>query len=249
MDNTPFFILGCVRSGTTLLRDMLRLHPRLECPEETHFFRWPDPFGTDRYNNNYKGAKLFKTHRQMDEIPDLEFHCGLQLLGSRKELSDHYAKLYLKGKGNPEGRWFDKTPQNVYGILLISSMYPDSKFVHIYRNPLNVVSSLVEGKVMAKHNVIGGVNYWMESMRIIDEYKKLAPMRIIEVCYEQLVLAPQKHVNEILTFLNEDISLIRYQEGQTHKEKNKFKKVLSREDIEIIKTKTEPYYSAYGYAE
>ena len=51
-DNTPFFVLGCVRSGTTLLRDILRQHPRLESPEETHFFRWSDPYGSPRYEKN-----------------------------------------------------------------------------------------------------------------------------------------------------------------------------------------------------
>ena len=42
----PFFVLGCVRSGTTMLRDALRMHPHLACPEETHFFRWGEPFGS-----------------------------------------------------------------------------------------------------------------------------------------------------------------------------------------------------------
>ena len=56
-DNTPFFILGCVRSGTTLLRDILRIHPRLESPEETHFFRWADPYASPRYERNYVGVK------------------------------------------------------------------------------------------------------------------------------------------------------------------------------------------------
>ncbi|HNE26739.1 MAG TPA: sulfotransferase, partial [Pseudomonadales bacterium] len=63
LDNTPFFILGCVRSGTTLLRDILRIHPRLESPEETHFFRWADPYASPRYERNYVGVKLFKNHR------------------------------------------------------------------------------------------------------------------------------------------------------------------------------------------
>jgi hypothetical protein len=37
-DNPYFFVVGCPRSGTTLLRRMLDAHPRLAMmPRETHF--------------------------------------------------------------------------------------------------------------------------------------------------------------------------------------------------------------------
>ena len=72
-DNTPFFVLGCVRSGTTLLRDILKLHTRLESPEETHFFRWADPYASPRYERNYVGVKLFKNHQEIDGVSVNDF--------------------------------------------------------------------------------------------------------------------------------------------------------------------------------
>ncbi|MEO9188434.1 MAG: sulfotransferase, partial [Acetobacteraceae bacterium] len=36
-DNAPFFIVGCGRSGTTLLRLVLSGHSRIEIPPETWF--------------------------------------------------------------------------------------------------------------------------------------------------------------------------------------------------------------------
>ena len=36
-DNTPFFVLGSQRSGTTMLRLMLNRHPRLMVPHESKF--------------------------------------------------------------------------------------------------------------------------------------------------------------------------------------------------------------------
>ena len=36
-DNTPFFVLGAARSGTTMLRLMLNRHSRLAIPFESHF--------------------------------------------------------------------------------------------------------------------------------------------------------------------------------------------------------------------
>ena len=248
-DNTPFFILGCVRSGTTLLRDILRVHPRLESPEETHFFRWADPYGSPRYEKNYVGSKLFKEHRDLDGVSDKDFHNCRVIARDRKEISDLYGKSYLAAQNNIDGRWFDKTPQNVYNILLLGSMYPSAKFVHIYRGPLNVVASLKEGKVMAKHDVKGAVNYWMESMIIINEYKKNpgGDGRFIEVKYEDMVANPKPIVDGIFEFVNEDPALMDYKKVSTHKEKDKYKKVLSEVEIEYVLKATERFRLQYGY--
>ena len=88
-DNTPFFVLGCVRSGTTLLRDILKLHPRLESPEETHFFRWADPYGSPRYERNYVGVKLFKNHQEIDGVSESEFDASRLLARNRKDISEY----------------------------------------------------------------------------------------------------------------------------------------------------------------
>ena len=247
MDNTPFFLIGCVRSGTTLLRDLLRRHPRLEAPEETHFFRWADPFGTNGYLNKYKKSKLFKNHVQMDGVSNFDFHYTLQQSLDRKEMSDYYSKLFLQARGNVDGRWFDKTPQNVYGALLINSYYPDSKFVHIYRNPLNVVTSLMEGKVMPASTMNASINYWVESIRIIEQFKNLVGERLIELRYESLCQNPIETIGELLFSLEEDDSNYPYASDMTHPEKNKYKKYLNKDQIKIIKKRCEPYLTRYGY--
>ncbi|HQQ63762.1 MAG TPA: sulfotransferase [Pseudomonadales bacterium] len=248
-DDTPFFILGCVRSGTTLLRDILRQHPRLESPEETHFFRWADPYASPRYERNYVGNKLFKAHREIDGVSDLSFHNGRVIARNRKEISDFYGKYYLEARNNIDGRWFDKTPQNVYGILLLGYMYPTAKFVHIYRSPLNVVSSLKEGRVMAKHEVKGGINYWVESMIMLNEYKKMpgGAERILEIKYEDMVSDPKPHVDRIFEFVGEDPALMDYSKVTTHKEKDKYRKILTETEIDYVKQLCEPFYSQYGY--
>lgn len=248
-DNTPFFIIGCVRSGTTLLRDILKLHPRLESPEETHFFRWADPYASPRYERNYVGVKLFKNHQEIDGVGEENFNVARISARNRREVSDFYGKFFLQAKNNIDGRWFDKTPQNVYGLLLLGYMYPSAKFLHIYRNPLNVVSSLKEGKVMAKHEVKGGINYWLESMIMINEYKKMpgGKERFLEIKYENLVANPAPEVASILEFINEDSSRIDYGKVSTHKEKDKYKSILTEDEISYIKHLCEPFYSQYGY--
>ena len=77
--------------------------------------------------------------------------------------------MFLKGQNAPaNARWFDKTPQNVFGLLLLGFDYPESRFVHVYRNPLNVVASLKVGKVMKLDDPVAASNYWRESVAIAE---------------------------------------------------------------------------------
>lgn len=248
-DNTPFFILGSVRSGTTMLRNLLRLHPRLESPEETHFFRWADPFGTERYNRHYIGSKLFDKHRELDGVDNFDFFYCLKHLPDRKTMMDWYGHECLRLSSNPEGRWFDKTPQNVYGVLLLSEVYPDAKYLHIYRNPLNVVASAVQGAVMPEQELRAGINYWLESMMIINQFRKIAGDRLLEVKYEDLVSDPKPFLTDMLNFLGEDVAIMPFKEVKTHREKNKYRKVLNKEQIDEVLAKTEHYRREYGYAD
>lgn len=248
-DDTPFFILGCVRSGTTLLRDIIRIHPRLESPEETHFFRWADPYASPRYEKQYIGTKLFEGHRELDKVSYKDFAGMLLVSRDRREISELYARAYLKSHNNLSGRWFDKTPQNIYGILLLNYMFPTAKFIHIYRNPYNVVSSLKEGKVMAKHEVKGGINYWMESMIMFNEFKKMPGTegRLFELKYEDMVASPKRDITDVLEFLNEDPKLMDFSQVKTHKEKDKYKSILTETEVGYVRDLCEPYFSHYGY--
>jgi hypothetical protein len=243
----PFFILGSVRSGTTMLRDILKLHKKLECPEETHFFRWSDPFGTDRYDRHYRTSDFFESHREMDGIDNIKFHLVRQVAHNRKEIMDWYGQQYLIEQGNKTGRWFDKTPQNAYGILMLSAMYPTAKFIHIHRNPLNVVASLLEGAVMPEHGFDAAINSWLESIMIMHQYKQLAPDRVLEIGYEAFTSDPIPHLHGIFKFIDEDEDSFDYSAVVTHPEKNKYLTKLSTEQIDEVNRLTLFYREHYGY--
>jgi len=231
-----------------MLRDVLRRHPRLDCPEETHFFRWSDPYRSPRFLNTYRTNKVILNQQRLDGISEEEFEALMAKASSRKELAEGYGRLFLEKVGNPGGRWFDKTPQNVYGMLMISAMFPDAKFIHIYRNPLNVVASLFEGKVMAIDDMSGATSYWMESMFIIDEYKKLSPERVYEVAYERFTSDPQVEVAKMLAFLGEESALLELPSDVVHPERNKYRKILGDNEIKEVAARCEPFFSAYGYS-
>lgn len=253
----PFFIVGCARSGTSLLRNMLCLHPRLECPSETHLFRWAEPFGTSEYDKFYKKSELFKRHRQDDGISNFDFHYSLTYQPTRKSLMDWYGTEYLRRRNNPQGRWFEKTPQNAYGTLLLSKAYPEAKFIHLIRNPLNVAVSLMKGAVMPATDLRGAINYWLESAMILSHYKELAPQRLLEVRYEELIADPDTQLTRILNFVGEQPQLFPFKKVsgvgsaktvvRKRKLKDDYSKYLSADQVEQVIASTEPYFSLYGY--
>lgn len=247
MINNPFFILGSVRSGTTLLRDLLRQHPNLDCPEETHFYRWSEPFGTDAYEKNYGRKALFKKHRQLDGVENFDFFYTMQNAANRRELMDHYARLFLKARGKEGARWFDKTPQNVYGILMISSAYPEAKFVHIHRHPYNVVASLKAGRMLNSQEIRGAINFWTESLSIVQQFKQGFPDRLIEIAYEDLVQQPQQQIDQLLAFLGEESLVLDLESLPVHEEKNRFKELLSHDDLDAIHEQCGDLMTVYDY--
>jgi len=91
--NAPFFIVGCVRSGTTMLRDVLRRHPNLTAPEETHLFRWTEPFGTEAYMRGVRSNAVLKRHREMDGIMKDPEVVGRISRGTPKMIQDLMAQM------------------------------------------------------------------------------------------------------------------------------------------------------------
>ncbi|MHC5006000.1 MAG: sulfotransferase family protein [Planctomycetota bacterium] len=244
--NDPFFIAGCVRSGTTLLRRILVRHPRLECPQETHFFRWADPFGSLRFANAID-TKLLHKHRGMDGVDEQEFREIVSGATNRRELAEGYARCYMRKQGNPDGRWFDKTPQNVYGLLLLRAVFPDAPIVHIHRHPLNVVASLLEGKVMPAQPFSGALNYWVESAQIFGEFGRAWPQHLVEVSYEELTSQPRRTLATLLSRLGEDPDLLELPNGLVHPERNRYRDVLSAPQADEVIRTCGPWLGRYGY--
>ncbi|MDB2365166.1 sulfotransferase [Luminiphilus sp.] len=247
-DYPPFFIVGCVRSGTTLLRDLLKQQPNLYCPEETHLFRWPHPFGSGDFSHIQQHNETLKAHRQIDGVAEDEYRELLEQATSRRMLQDGYARLFFEAKGISGGRWFDKTPQNIYGMLLLSAVYPDAKFVHIVRHPLNVVTSLKAGKVMAKHSLQGAINTWLEAVSIANQFAVAWPERIHTMTYEALTADPQGTLTALLTFLDEPVDATRWQLEGIHPEKNLYQNTLTEAEVKAVKAQLGSLMSAFGYA-
>ncbi len=243
----PFFILGSPRSGTTMLRDLLRSVPGLHCPEETHFYRWGQPYRVPQFKRHYLKNKVLAKHREIDGISDDQVEELFATCRSRREFFDGYMALFLAAKGAPgNARWFDKTPQNIYGVTLLGHDFPNSRFVHIYRNPLNVVASLRVGKVMSLDDQVAASNYWSEAVVLAESFRKANPDRMISVAYEDLTRRPVTEVDAICEFVGIETPAPAELAG-VKPEANRFTSVLEPDEIALVKTIVGDVVDEFGY--
>lgn len=243
----PFFILGCVRSGTTMLRDLLRLHPNLESPEETHFYRPSEPFGTPGYTRWVTQNHTLAKHRAMDGITEAEFAEILAAARSRGGLYRRYMKLFLSRRCPEATRWFDKTPQNVYGAAMIAHEFPHASFVHIVRNPWDVISSLRLGKIIKVEDVVGACSYWREAVEIIDTLKRAYPKRVHELRYEDLTAAPERELRRLLAFLGEPYDASWFAQYKLAHKKHDAQALFTEAERRIVPNLCGPMMDYFGY--
>jgi hypothetical protein len=243
----PFFVIGCVRSGTTMLRDALRMHPHLASPEETHFFRWGEPYGTEAMSRALSNNPVLKKHRDLDGISEAEFAELLRQCTSRAELYTRYMALFMQRKKPGARRWFDKTPQNVYGALLAASSMPRSKFVHIVREPINVVASLRIGRIVKVENLTGACNYWNEAIQIVAGLKRAYPARVYELRYEDFVADAPNQLKLLLDFIGEPFDANWFTALKTRESDHQDEGVLSPEELAVVRQLCAGGRRRYGY--
>jgi hypothetical protein len=244
----PFFMVGCVRSGTTFLRNVLRAHPHLASPEETHFYRWAEPFGAPGYVSILQNNVVLKKHRELDGISEAEF---TEILGnslSCRELYEQYMALYISRAKPTALRWFDKTPQNVYGVEKMIRDFPESKIIHIIRNPVDVISSLKIGKVVKVQQVIGAAHYWTDAIAIMDTVAKAYPDKVIEVKYEELSLNFHTELARILDELSEPYEAENFAAHAPSFKSYKKERVLSDDDMVTVKALCGATADRFGYS-
>jgi hypothetical protein len=242
----PFFILGCVRSGTTMLRDLLRRHPNLACPEETHLYRWGEPFGSPGFLVQTHGA-LLKAHRTRDGIPDDEFRAMIGASTSRAELMKRYMARYLAVAKPGARRWFDKTPQNVYGAMLLAADFPQARFVHIVRNPVEVVASLRIGKVIAIADLRAACAYWNEAVTLINALRVVAPGRVLELRYEDFTSRQTDMLPGLLSFVGEKYHAADFAGFATETVTHRWEQVLTVEDVAMVEFLCAAGREQHGY--
>ncbi len=230
--NPYLFIVGCPRSGTTLLRRMLDAHPLVAVIDET---RWIAGFFEKRKGLTYEGLvtpKLVDELLEYDRFAKLEI--GREELQALIEAGDPlpYSRfvtdlfdLYGHKRGKPLVG--DKTPRYSRRVRTLHALWPEAKFIHLIRDGRDVCLSILNWKkadralgrftTWGEDPVTTAALWWEWHVREAREAgQSLGPGLYHEVRYESLVSQPADECLALCEFLNipYDDAMLRFHEGR-----------------------------------
>ena len=191
----PFFIVGCGRSGTSLLRTMLDHHPDVCVPPEALCLIDLLRARTTRAD------RLRRTMLADHEIRSW----GVPLDESRyadcttaAELIDRVHRLRAQQLG--KANWGHKTPRFVRHTDLLRAAFPHARFVHVVRDPRAVALSFMRSPVH-RSNALYAARRWRRDAGAGLALTDTHPDRAIEVRYEDLVAEPRDTLVRTCAFL------------------------------------------------
>lgn len=196
----PIFIVGTMRSGSTLFRLVLDAHPNIAIGEETGFM---GALAATRQVPNWQHGRDWFVRLGWTE-PEFD-----------ARLREFYAGLFERhAAAQGKGRWGDKTPFHSAHIGQMATLFPDAVFVGIVRHPGAVVHSLVR---RFHYPVAEAAAYWASTnQEILRHGVALGDDRFALVRYEDLVLHPETTLRELTSWLGEPWSddLLRHNDIQ-----------------------------------
>jgi tetratricopeptide (TPR) repeat protein len=191
-DATPVLIIGMPRSGTTLVEQIVSMHPEVGAGGELHFW-------------NQRGAEW---HRSCSTG---EASTGNSAAGSETpfDLSEFLAKAaadylgLLRAIAPTAARVTDKMPFNFLWAGLIHLAFPRAVIIHCRRAAVDTALSIHQTHFRPDLAFPTGgaelVAYFRDYQRLIDLWRSVLPAdRFIDVDYEDLTSAPEPVIRRII---------------------------------------------------
>jgi len=187
--DSPVFLIGFPRSGTTLLDTILRSHPEIDVLEEKPLINSVEQIIKSKFK-----CSLDKLHKLTSK--DLDY------------LRNHYLEILRNNCDNKNAKiLIDKFPFQTVCLPLINLLFPNSKIIFTHRNPYDTVLSCFQ-QSFEPNNAMANFRSIESASRIYDltmsiwlDYKEKLKINHINSKYEDLIEDFDEHVLKILNFL------------------------------------------------
>lgn len=201
----PIFILSTPRSGSTLLRYIIDTHPEVCCPSEILLGVLCDDL--------YLVLSLTLGQTQPEPgSPESERVVIAEVRRIVSEIMGSYAAAKNKRI------WCDKSPRNLNHLETLNDVFPEAKFICLYRHCMDVVHSFMERvheggmidlKYYARNHGFRNhysvyVDSWLEKTLIMMDFERDNPGRTFSLKYDDLVLNPAGTLGPMFSFLGLD---------------------------------------------
>lgn len=219
----PVFVLGSVRSGTTLLYHMLLSSGGFAVyRSESHAINLLEPrFGDLSKVQNRK--KLMKAW-----LDSKLFHVsGLDAAQIEKKVLDEcsnggsFLRVVMEEVARAQGveRWAECTPEHLAYLFRIKETIPDALIVHIIRDGRDVALSLEKQEWIKplpwdRHRpLLAGAAYWDWIVRKGRKDGSSLGKDYCEICFEDLISNPRGVLAQLSGFIEHDLDYERIQKA------------------------------------
>jgi tetratricopeptide (TPR) repeat protein len=174
-DPTPVLIIGMPRSGTTLVEQIISMHPEVGAGGELNFW-------------NERGAEWHRTFADGNGGP-------LVTKGFLASAAADYLRV-LRTVAPKAVRVTDKMPFNFLWAGLIHAAFPQATIIHCRRAAIDTGLSIHQTHFHPSLAFPTGgaelVAYFRDYQRLVEHWRRVLPAdRFIEVDYEELTRAPE----------------------------------------------------------
>ena len=177
----PVFVTGMMRSGTTLVEQIISSHHSAHGAGELPFW-------------SHAVAKHEPVIRRGEVDEEL-----------KRVLADQYLKTLQRHSANAQ-RVTDKSNFNADYLGLIHSVFPNARILYVRRDPIDTCLSCYFNQLSSAQNFtmdLGDLaHYYREHQRLVAHWRSvLPPGAMMEVPYEELVESQEKWTRRILEFI------------------------------------------------
>ena len=205
------FVLGCDRSGTSLLRRILNAHSEIACPTETKFL--------------FQFVKVFDTYQSITGLKNMGYG-EEEVLEQMRVFTAYFLDGYAERHGKK--RWVEKTTHNVTCVNTIDRIFAGTPlYIAIVRHGLDVAHSftavmhdkftvLDQYRSDGADTALAGVRHWKRMNTEIIDFERRAGERLMWIRYEELTTEPEHVLRGMCEFLGVpwDEEILRYSEKE-----------------------------------
>jgi len=235
--NPYLFIVGCPRSGTSMLERMVNAHPQVAIIHETH---WIARFFRKRTGLTQDGIVTRKLVRRLSEYHRFRYlkvdrQALLSLVANSEPMTyaafvSRIFDLYGEREGKPLVG--DKTTGDyIRNIPLLHTLWPEARFVHLIRDGRDVCLSMLSwpkaqraaGRwdIWNEDPVATTALWWTWHVRSgIEAGRSIEGRCYHEIRFESLVERPHEQAAALCVFLDVPFeqAMLTYHEGRTKEE-------------------------------
>ncbi len=183
--NSYVFVLGCPRSGTSLMLLVLSSHSKLfSIGSEVNLFSYINIFSRKHFGlKDNENSNLFNSSIDIIDF----FDNAVKILSKREKFNT----------------FIDKSPPNILRLSFLLKHFPNSKFVNLIRDGRDCYCSSRKNRLIPHlQDVKVFARYWKKCIN--KRFEVNDSSRIYDIKYEEFAKNPMEELKKIMDFLGFD---------------------------------------------